>query len=342
MNVKTDVPVIINDINHIKEDIFKNSQFSLNGKTIAIVGASIETHGNSGIDCNAVEITIEPEDVGVELSAYLTYNDVNAGLILGGHTFTSDEIGTEVTFTPTADDIGKKIGLPLTYNNNSLNVWWTYVRDYFGCKIIPVCWSGSGYTRNRQISETNWYTSHAWHEAQIRKCGIRTPGTMSRTAPDVIFLTRGLNDWTHTPYARITQGFFDTVNWQYPTSDKDPNDNFGFLEGYCLTVAKLREAYPFTPIVMFTHIPTKRVNNSHFPANNGFANQPQYNQAIRDAADFLGCQLVDRAKCAITWENMYPTYVSDSATQPTHPNAKGHEVIGKFVVNELKKLDFSV
>ena len=44
----------------------------LRGKTVAIIGDSISTHGNSGTYCNVPEITITSDDVGVSLNAYLT------------------------------------------------------------------------------------------------------------------------------------------------------------------------------------------------------------------------------------------------------------------------------
>lgn len=336
--------VYFKDINFdaIGEDSSINK---LKGKTIAIIGASVDTHGNSGPNRNAVEMTITEEDVGVELSAYVTYHDVEGGLSLGGTTFTNNDIGTEVTFTPAAEDVGKSIGKPRNYNSNSMKVWWQYIQDYFDCNIIPVCWSGSGYTRNRQGESNQYYTSHAWHDATIRKCGIRTPGTMTRTAPDVIIISRTLNDFTHSPYARITEGYFDKIDWQYPDSDIRQDGNYGLLEGISVTIKKLRETYPFTPIVLMDSFPCKRLtsyHNGHFPMNNGLNNQPQLNKAFRDAADFFGCQFIPRSKCAITWENMYPTYIDDSPTIPTHPNEKGHEVLGKFAVDYLKLMNFTV
>ena len=312
----------------------------LYGKNVAVLGDSIDTHGNSGTDKNAVEITIETEDIGIELSAYLTYYDVEAGLSLGGHTFTSSEIGTEVTFTPTAEDVGKVIGLPNNYNSNSLKVWWQYLSEAYQCNIIPVAWSGSGYTRNRADSSA-FACSYAWHPSQIRKCGIRTPGTMSRVSPDVIILNRGINDMTHTPYAELTEGFFGTIDWAYPEDDS-VDGGFGFLEGLSVTVKELREAYPNAVIVLATMTPTKRVNASHFPMNNGLATEPSYNNAIREAADFFGCQIIEFDKAGITYENMYPTYMDDSATAPTHPNANGHKVLGKYAVTTCRNMFFEL
>lgn len=314
---------------------------ALNGKNVVILGDSISTHGTVGHDPNTVEIKIQTEDVGKTLSAYVTKFDVDAGLTLGGTTYTASDIGNEVTFVPTAEDVGKVIGLPKTYYDNSMNVWWTYVRDFFKCNIIPVCWSGSGLTRNRENESENYVASYAWHESQIRKCGIRTPGTMNRTAPDVIIITRGANDWSHAPYAMLTAGYFDNYNVQYPNTDVRQDGEYGFKEAYFMTIGKLREAYPFAKIILCTYPVLKRVNCSHFPMNNGYYSEPQYNNAVREIANFCGCDVIDFDKCGITFENMYPTYMSDSATYPVHPNVHGHEVMGKYAETALMNMTFT-
>ena len=89
-------------------------------------------------------------------------------------------------------------------------------------------------------------------------------------------------------------------------------------------VQRVRETYPYTQIVVATNKGFKRVNCSKFPVNNGIYSMPQYNDAIRSAANFFGMQTIDWDLCGITFENMYPEYSDDSAVNPTHPNAKGH------------------
>lgn len=308
----------------------------LKGAKVAIIGDSISTNGNSGVDANVPEITIHDEDVGVQLSAYLTYYDVQGGLSLGGVTFESSQIGTEVTFVPTAEDVGKSIGKPNNYNANSVIVWWEHVQNALGCSCIPVCWSGSSVTDHEQNTDTR-KCSWAFHPSQIRKCGIRTPGTMDRTAPDVIICARGCNDMTHLPYTRITEGYFDSPTWDYPTTDV-VEGKYGFLEGYAMMIKALRETYPFARIVVCTLHQMKRINHEHFPTNNGFNTLPQYNNAIREIADFFGCGLIEFDKDGVTFENCYPTYIDDSATIPTHPNNAGHYMMGKQAIADLKRI----
>lgn len=307
----------------------------LKNKTVAIIGDSISTNGTDGDFPNVPEITVQAADVGVELKAYLTYYDVQGGLSLGGHTFTSDEIGTEVTFTPTNDDIGKKIGLPNNYNPASTVVWWEVMKEQLGFNPIPACWSGSSIT-SHEGNTAQYKTSYAWHEAQIRKCGIRTAGTMNRTAPDVVFIYRGTNDFSHSPYTLLTDNYFDNYNWTYPENDS-VSGGYGYKEGLCLTIKKIRDAYPNAKIFLCTLNVFKRINYSHFPTNNGINSLPQYNDAIREVADFMGCGVINFDQDGITFENCYSQgYITDSATIPTHPSNKGHKAMGLKAIADIK------
>lgn len=316
------------------------------GLNIAIIGDSISTNGKQGEDKNAVEITVTSSDVGKELKAYLTIHDVNGGLSLGGYTYKYSDVGKEVTFTPTTDDVGKVIGLPNNYNDNARKVWWEVVKDELGGNYIPVCWSGSSITSHEGAyginSDTssntimNYMTSYSWHDAQIRKCGIRKAGTMERTAPDVIIIYRGTNDFSHLPYATLTNDYFDEIDFAYPTNDKK-NDTCGLKEGLVLTISKLRATYPNTKMFVCTLNVFKRVNYAHFPTNNGINTLPQYNNAIREVANYMGCGLIEFDKDGITFENCYSEgYITDSSTIPTHPSDKGHKTMGLKAIADLK------
>lgn len=298
------------------------------GLVVAVYGDSISTQNG----LNAVEIKVEPVDVGVTLSAYPTHHDL--GKTIGGHTIVDTDIGTELTFVPTTNDIGKTIGGANNYNTIS-QVWWQYVAKELGCSITPVTYSSSSYC-SHEASNKNLATAHAWHDSQIRKAGRRKPGTMERVSPDVIILYRGCNDMTHGPYAVLTEGYFDKVDWTYPTTDVVESNKYGFKEAISLTIKKLRIAYPKAQIVIATQNVFKRIRYSNFPTNNGLYSLPQFNDAIRECANFFGCQTIDFDKDGITFENCYSEgYITDSSTTPTHPNEKGHLMMGRQAVSDL-------
>ena len=296
--------------------------------TIAVVGDSISTKAGR----NAVEITVTPKDVGVTLSAYPTYYDL--GTTIGGHTVVESDIGKELTFTPTTDDIGKTLGNAKNYNSASTKVWWEHLEEYFNCTVNPVCYSSSSYC-SHEAGDITLKTAHAWHESQIRKMGTRVEGSMDRVAPDIVILYRGCNDMTHSPYATLTDGYFDNCDWAYPTTDRVGN-GWGVKEALSLTVMKIREMYPNAKIVFATQATFKRIDGDNFPTNNNLYSLPQLNQAIREVADFFGCYTIDFDKCGITFENCYDEgYITDSSVIPTHPNNKGHEVMGQQAINDL-------
>lgn len=308
----------------------------LAGKRVAIIGDSISTNGTAGDYANKCELKIEEQDVGVSLNAYLTYYDVQAGLSLGGHTFTTEEIGQKVTFTPTLDDVGKVIGLASNWNPSSVTVWWEVAQKELGFIPIPVCWSGASIT-SHESDKDEFKASHAWHPATMRKCGERIPGTMSWKDPDVIIIYRGVNDFSHSPYTKLTEGYFNNPEWDYPTTDAMSDGAYGYKEGMCLTIKKIRDMYPTAKIFLCTLNVFKRVNYSHYPTNNGLNTLPQYNNAIREIADFMGCGLIEFDKDGITFENCYTQgYITDSPTTPTHPSDKGHNVMGLKAIADLK------
>jgi lysophospholipase L1-like esterase len=314
---------------------------SLKGKKIAVIGDSISTNGKTGEDSNVPEIVIQSEDVGVSLSAYITATDVADGLSINGTTYTSSDIGTKATFTPALADIGKKVGVPLNYNSNSVKTWWEWMKDYFECDVIPVCWSGSSIT-SHEGNKNDYKASYAWHESQITKCGVRTPGTMDRTAPDMIIIYRGTNDMTHTsgstspftPDVVLTDDYFKGIV-TCPANDS-VSGGYGFKEAYYKTISALRAAYPKAEIVLCTLSPFKRIHYGQFPTNNGVNSIPDYNNAIREIAEYMGCRVIEFDKAGITFENMYPTYISDSSTIPTHPNDFGHLMLGKCAIERMK------
>ena len=307
-------------------------------KRFAVLCDSIGTHGNSGEYCNVVEVEIMPEDVGVELNAYLTYYDVhntNNGssstgpaieFVLGGQTFTEADNGKLITFTPTAEDIGKKVGRVYNYNPNSLKTWWMWLAEAYNMEPIPVCWSSSSIS-SHETTTPRLVNSYAWHDSQVRKCGVRIPGSNDRIAPDYIIIARGCNDWSHGKGTLITDGYFDNPEtWTYPMTD-EVGTYYGIKEAISLTVKKMREAYPKAKIYLCTITMNNRGSKNTFPPCYGGKSMVSFNRAIRECAEFFGCGLLDLASCGVTYENL-KTYAPDG----THLNAAGHELAGERAI----------
>ena len=309
-------------------------------KRFAVLCDSIGTHGNSGYYSNVAEIEITPADVGVELSAYLTYYDThNAGekghptgsaidFVLGGNTYTEKDDGKLITFIPTIEDIGKKVGKVYNYNDNSLKTWWMWLAEAYDMEPIPVCWSSSSIS-SHETSTPRLKNSYSWHDSQITKCAYRTPGTMERTAPEYIIIARGTNDWSHGQGTIITDNFFENPqSWTCPTTDAVGN-YFGIKEAISLTVTKMRAAYPDAKVVLCTMPYNNRGTNDIY---NG-KSWTDFNLAVKECAEFFDCAIIDFAECGMTSANL-KTYAPDG----THFNYEGHKLAGQKAIEDLASM----
>ena len=325
-----------NELIHITstEPIVKKNN-ALKGKNVAIIGDSISTNGNYSASNplgNVPEIIITEDDIGVNLSAYATYYDI--GTTVGGHTITADDVGNEISFTPVTEDVGKMVGVPKNNNAASVVVWWEVLKNELGIEPIPVAWSGSSIT-SHEATDADLKTSYAWHPAQIRKCGIRVDGSMERIAPDIVVIYRGTNDFSHQPYARLTPNYFDQYPCTIPETDYDSENNiYGYIEGLCLTIQKVKEAYPKAQIFLATLNFIKRVSYSNFPTRNGYNTVPQYNNAIRATADYFGLPIIDFAKDGLDFWNANNEYYQDG-TAYAHPTTKGHAVLAQRALKDI-------
>ena len=318
---------------HIKTKNFDSSNLiisSIKGKRISILGDSISTC----IENNAVEFTVLSSDVGKTLQGYPTYYDI--GTTIGGKQVTSAMVGTLTSFEPTSNDIGKVIGTPLNYNDLSQSqLWWGILAKKLGAKILQnVSWSGASMS-SHEVSEEKYKTSNAWHDAQINKLS-RRDSNGNVIEPDIIVIYRGTNDMSHSPHTKLSS--FGAGSTSIPVNDILSDGGFGFKEAYCLTIKKIRERYPKAIIICCTLNVFKRINYSEFPTNNGVNTLPEYNNAIREVANYMGCGLIEFDKDGITFENCYPTYISDSATIPTHPNAVGHAKMAEKAYKDIIKI----
>jgi lysophospholipase L1-like esterase len=307
------------------------------GKRVSIMGDSISTAPSH----NAVEFSVLASDIanGRTLQGYPTYYDI--GTKIGTKTVTSAMVGVLTSFTPTSGDAGKTIGKAENYNtlstsgvNSYTQTWWHKLAEALGMEVLQnVSWSGASISSHE--GNTNTYkTSYAWHPAQINKLATRNDNG-DGIVPDVVIIFRGANDMTHTPYTLLSN--FGAGETSIPNTDL-VGTSYDFKIAYCLTIKSIREKYPQAKVILCTLNTFKRVNYSQFPTNNGTNTLPEYNNAIREVADMMGCGIIEFDKDGITFENCYPTYISDSATTPTHPNPTGHSVMADKAIIDIKKI----
>jgi lysophospholipase L1-like esterase len=296
------------------------------GLRASFMGDSISS-GN-----NARDFTVMDIDIGGSLQGYPTYYDV--GKTIGNVTVTSDMIGTLVTFGDIqAADVGKFIG-ETSSNAITTNRWWQVLCNLTGMEQLQnVSMSSISVSSHEDTGTLKGF--YLWHPSQIKKLSTRDSAGNTVT-PDVIVIFRGTNDMTHSPYSKLTD--FGDASRSIPATDVLDGGGYGFKEAYCIAIKKIWEAYPKAKIFLCTLNLFKRVNFTEYPTNNGTNTLPEYNAAVREVANFMGCGIIEFSKSGVNWENLL-----DYAPDNTHPNVAGHALLGRKaavdLLSQFSKLD---
>lgn len=306
------------------------------GKTYSVMGDSIGTakEGDTPL------YTITSKDVGKPMTSWVTWYDFNnsredepsgSTKTIGGVTITADMVGTQQTFIPDASDIGKTLGTPRFSYNGMVGVtpWWRLVGDELGMVFdASATWNGNSYCSHE--SDYVRLIGYGWHPLQIARLADRDSDG-KRIAPDVVFLCRGTNDATHTPFARITD--FGTGNDEIPETDVINGNEYGFKEALAMTVSEIQKTYPEAEIFICTLTPFRRLDDRTFPMNNTYHTMQEYNKAIKDVAEYMGCNVIDFSKCWTFYNCLSGGYVSPDYT---HPVQKGHKAMCDQAIKDMR------
>ena len=315
----------------------ETSAHPLKGKKIAVIGDSISTiYGNNTPSWKIMSI-----DVGNTIEAWCTYYDINK--VIGGKTITSAMVGTKQSFVPTAEDVGKEIGTASNYNASNTKVWSQQLCELAGCELVcNASWSGSQLVKGQGENEdgtpnsNNGYVgSYSWSDYTMSRFANNRDEEGNPIDPDVIFIYRGTNDATHSPHGYI--GEWDMKDG-IPTTDLLSNGHRSYEKAATILVNKLRAMFPNVYIVFCTLNYFRRGTDlgwtRKFSANDTLA---EYNDAIRNIANKLGCGLVEFDKDGITPSvNATDFYADGSESTPTHPNSNGHRVMAEKALEDCK------
>lgn len=316
----------------------------LSGKKVSVVGDSISCFGSETQVRNGQYITpffkVLDGDVGETIQSWVTWLDVYTSVdsttrtnkSIGGVTLTPEMIGTKQTFTPVAADVGKCIGVPRWSTSYTDKPWWQVFIEQTGAVFCAnASWSGSrvvpypvGASRHDAFVMSELYSDYTVGRLKGRD------DEGNDILPDIIIIYRGINDFT-----AVDSGVAEGLDTPDMKTFSAITDEHNFTQGYIYAINKIRAAYPNAVIVLCTLNVAKKVNYSHYPSNNGTYTQPDYNNKIREIADLMGCGVIEFDKDGINWNNCYPTYISDNATEPLHPNTTGHQVMGLKAANDV-------
>lgn len=306
------------------------------GLTYSVMGDSIGTD----FEADTPLYTITEGDVGKPLTSWVTWFDFNnsredepSGTVktIGGVAITEDMVGTQQTFVPGPSDVGKTLGTPrFSYNGMVGNMpWYRLVGEELGMVFdASATWNGNSYCAHEDDNVRK--IGYGWHPLQIARLADRD-AEGKRIAPDVVFLCRGTNDATHTPFARITS--FGQGNDEIPENDMVYGTEYGFKEALALTVSSIQQTYPEAKIFLCTLTPFHRLGDHTFPMSNTYHTMQEYNQAIKEVAEYMGCSVIDFSKCWTFYNCVSGGYVSPG--DYTHPVQKGHEAMCRQAIRDM-------
>lgn len=328
------------EIRNIKIEVLGNiNQFQSNQEVHDFTNLKISIDGDSistNLGNNAFEKEVLSVDVGNSFTGYVTHYDVYTdsttntltNLSIGGYTYLPSDIGNQITVTPLIGDVGKLIGKSLNFNTTDIeNMWWKKLSNNLGAEILQnASWSGSS-ASSHNSNQSIYKTSYLWHPAQVNRLRKRDENG-NNIDPDIILIFRGVNDFSKQDYSVLTD--FGITSTSIPSDDTVNTNEFGYKEALALGIQKRREQYPNARIILCTLPIVKRINYTSFPVQNGDSTLPEFNKAIRDVAELMGCDVIDFDKSGITFENV-STYTSDD----THPNPLGQT---KLAIKAIKTL----
>jgi len=328
------------EIRNIKIEVLGNiNEFQSNQEVHDFTNLKISIDGDSistNLGNNAYEREVLSIDVGNSFTGYVTHYDVYTdsttntltNLSIGGYTYLPSDIGNQITVTPLIGDVGKLIGKSLNFNTTDIeNMWWKKLSNNLGAEILQnASWSGAS-ASSHNADESIYKTSYLWHPAQVNRLRKRDENG-NNINPDIILIFRGVNDFSKQDYSVLTD--FGITSTSIPSDDTVNTNEFGYKEALALGIQKRREQYPNARIILCTLPIVKRINYTSFPVQNGDSTLPEFNKAIRDVAELMGCDVIDFDKSGITFENV-STYTSDD----THPNPLGQT---KLAIKAIKTL----
>lgn len=306
-------------------------------KTYSVMGDSIGTDNNG----DTPQYVITSNDVGHSLSAWVTWFDYNNSRsdsasgttkTIGGVPITAAMVGTQQNFTPASSDIGKTLGTPRwSYNEQyATEPWWKILARRLGLEFnASASWNGNSYTSHEENDNLR-KIGYAWHPLQIARLAKRDADG-NRVAPDVIFLCRGTNDATHTPFALLTN--FGDGDDGIPAGDA-VSGGYGFKEAIAMTISSIQQTYPKAQIFLTTMSPFRRLSDDTFPMDNDIYTMQAYNKAIKEIAEYMGVGVIDFSKCWNFYNCVSEGFVNSS--DYTHPLQKGHNAMAQQALNDVK------
>ena len=222
-----------------------------------------------------------------------------------------DSISTYAGYVPEGNEVyytGSNAGV-----DNVSDIWWNKLLCALDAKLlVNNAWSGS------LVTTANGETSAGC----MTRCEKLHKDAEN---PDIIIVYLGINDF----HNGVALG-------SYEGSGSFPTATTTFREAYAIMLNKILTRYPKAQVWVCTLPYCERTGNNTFPEVNGNSIPLAiWNQAIRELADIFGVNVLEYAKCGLTYQNMN-LYMGDySAGDGLHPNAAGHSFLANQAIRQL-------
>lgn len=200
-------------------------------------------------------------------------------------------------------------------------MWWKRVIDHFGMTLTVNDSYSGGFVANQDGGDgANILSSNT---------AINNLGS---TAPDIVIVYAGVNDWNNNQVALGT----------YDGTQTFPTYNNTFREAYAIMLSKIQHKFPSAEIWVCTNpycCPAGTGSTAHnMPvpkAGSGGTSLDAFNDAIRDMAGIFGCHVIEFTECGVNWQNLV-TYTGDYATDNgLHFNANGHALLAEQAIRDM-------
>lgn len=198
-------------------------------------------------------------------------------------------------------------------------MWWKVLCDQTGMQPLVINgWSGSGVTQLTDSAHVSKVPMSDTTRDQALHSGT--------TTPDIVIIAGGVNDYTYAEQASQLPN-----EWDGKTAPVKGNS---FTETYACMIKDIQTAYPNAIIIcLSTWFTMRGTDNGYTLLNDEGYTQADYDSEIEKVAKIMRVPYINAEICGFNRNNFYPKYAQDSITIPTHPNANGQRVMGKYLAN---------
>ena len=193
------------------------------------------------------------------------------------------------------------------------DTWWGgLIEDYNMTLGINESWAGSRVSNTTDVNKGDIGPDKAMSSV------TRIKALADNGTPDVIFFFGGTNDIGKS----VKLGSFDSSESYATTLDLTSTTQNSFVEAYSIALNRLRYYYPKSTIIALLPFSTKTYYKD--------SKLSKYKDQMKDICDYYGINYIDLGKSGIKSSNL-STYLVDGV----HPNAKGMELIKKYIISKL-------